>query len=196
MEKHMPDISRLHQTVLITSTVVASWLAMQAVHEAGHVAAALLTGGKVAKVVWHPLTISHTDLAYNPSPLIVVWAGPVVGVLLPLGLWGIAAWWRMPGAFVLRFFAGFCLVANGCYIAGGSLDGIGDCGEMLRHGTPIWALWLFGAVTGPAGFLLWHRQGPHFGLGPAQGKVSPGVAWVCLGICVLLVVVSLWVGGE
>ena len=138
---------------------------MQAVHELGHVAGAAITGGRVVRVVLHPLTISRTDVAPNPRPLVVVWAGPVVGVLAPLATWGVWRALRIPGVFVLRFFAGFCLVANGAYLAGGSLGGVGDCGEMLRHGTPMWMLWLFGAVTIPLGLWLWHGQGEHFGLG-------------------------------
>jgi hypothetical protein len=189
-------VKRLWQGVLIGSTVLGSWLGMQAVHESGHVLGAWLTGGRVARVVLHPLTISRTDLADNPRPLPVVWAGPAFGVLLPLALWGVAAGLRLPGAFVLRFFAGFCLVANGAYIAGGSFAGVGDCGEMLRHGSALWQLCLFGAVTVPAGLWLWHRQGPHFGLGPSQGRVSPAVAWASLAVCLALLALGLVVGGE
>src|SRR3954451_22380263 len=99
---------------------------MQAVHEFGHVLGAWLTGGRVARVVLHPLTISRTDLAENPAPLAVVWAGAVLGVVLALAAWGLAAAFRLPGAYLLRFFAGFCLVANGGYLAGGSFDRLGD----------------------------------------------------------------------
>ena len=130
---------------------------MLAVHEFGHVLGAWLTGGQVAKVVLHPLTISRTDLAYNPHPLVVVWAGPLVGVLLPLLCWVSAATLRMPGVCVLRFFAGFCLIANGAYIAVGSFDGVGDCGEMLRHRSAMWQLWLFGAITVPSALWLWQN---------------------------------------
>jgi hypothetical protein len=189
-------VKRLRQGVLIGSTVLGSWLGMQAVHESGHVLGAWLTGGRVARVVLHPLTISRTDLADNPRPLLVVWAGPAFGVLLPLAVWGAAAGWRLPGAFVLRFFAGFCLVANGSYIAGGSFDGIGDCGEMLRHGSSLWQLWLFGAVTVPAGLWLWHRQGPHFGLGASGGRVSAAVAWASFAVCLALLALGFAVGGE
>ena len=102
----------------------------------------------------------------------------------------------MPGAFVLRFFAGFCLIANGAYLAIGSIDGIGDAGEMLRHGSAPGQLWLFGAITVPAGLWLWHRQGPCFGLGPAQGQVRAGVALGSLIACVLLLLLGLVVDGE
>jgi hypothetical protein len=188
-------MSRLHQFVLIGSTLLGSWLGMQAVHEFGHVLGAWLTGGRVARVVLYPLTISRTDLADNPVPLAVVWSGPVFGVVLPLALWGVAAGLGVTGAFVLRFFAGFCLIANGAYIGGGSFDGTGDCGEMLRHGSALWQLWLFGAVTVPAGLGLWHRLGPHFGLGPARERVSPGVAYGSLVACVGLLVLGFVVDG-
>src|SRR5262245_57017457 len=113
-------MKRLRQGLLIVATLLASWLGMQQVHELGHVIGAGLTGGRVARVVLHPLTISRTDLADNPHPLLVVWAGPVLGALLPLLLWAAVA--RLPGAFLVRFFAGFCLVANGVYIGCGSFD--------------------------------------------------------------------------
>src|SRR5262245_43922438 len=142
-------MNRLHQIVLIATTLLASWLGMQAVHETGHCLGAAVTGGRVERVVLHLLTISRTDLADNPHPLIVVWAGPVVGALLPLFAWAIAVVLRFPGVFLLRFFAGFCLLANGLYVGVGSFDRVGDCGDMLRHGSALWQLWLFGAVTAP-----------------------------------------------
>ncbi|MCE9532693.1 MAG: hypothetical protein K8T89_16475, partial [Planctomycetes bacterium] len=165
-------MNRLHQVILILSTVLGSWLGMQAIHEFGHMLGAWSTGGRVDRVVLHPLSISRTDLAHNPDPLVVVWAGPIIGVTIPVLLWAIGVAIRMPGAFVLRFFAGFCLLANGLYIGLGSFDRIGDCGEMLRHGSALWQLWLFGAITAPAGLWLWNRQGRHFGLGSANGAVD------------------------
>jgi hypothetical protein len=169
---------------------------MQAIHELGHVCGAWLTGGRVERVVLHPLTISRTDVTENPSPLIVVWAGPIVGVVVPL-LTGLAATKaRLTDAFVLRFFAGFCLVANGLYIGAGSFGQIGDCGEMLRHGSAIWQLWLFGIVTVPVGMRVWHGQGSHFGFGDARGRVSRGAAFRSLAVCVVLLVLCLAVGGE
>src|SRR3954447_25675166 len=125
---------KFHREILIASTLLGSWLGMQAVHELGHVCGGGLTGGKVQRVVLHPLTVSRTDLGENPAPLAVVWAGPLLGVLLPLAAWGLAAGLHLRGAFLLRFFAGFCLVANGGYIGGGSFDRLGDAGQRLRHG--------------------------------------------------------------
>src|SRR5437868_4041961 len=122
---------------------------MQEVHELGHVLGAWATGGKVNRVVLSPMTISRTDVTNNRRPLIVAWAGPTFGVILPLLVWGGMHAAGRPSAFVLRFFAGFCLIANGLYIGLGSFGRIGDCGEMLRHGSAPWQLWLFGAVAAP-----------------------------------------------
>jgi hypothetical protein len=188
--------SRAHHFLLIASTLVACWLGMQAVHELGHVIGAWLTRGQVSQVVLHPLTISRTDLSLNPHPLMVVWAGPMIGVIAPIVLWGIAHLIHLRGVYVVRFFAGFCLLANGLYIGGGSFDQIGECGTMLRQGSPIWHLWLFGIVTAPAGLFLWHRQGPHFGFGSAKGKVDGTVAYVVGLIAVILIVMGLVIGGS
>jgi hypothetical protein len=181
----------VHQAILVVSTLLGSWLGMQAVHELGHVLAAILTGGEIATVVLHPLTISHTDLIDNPHPLGVVWAGPVVGVILPMMLWGLSELTRLPGAFVARFYAGFCLIANGAYLGVGSFFGTGDCGEMVRQGSPLWALRLFGAVAVPMGFWLWSGQGTSFGLGDAKGKVSHRVSYGSLVVFLILVLLGL-----
>jgi hypothetical protein len=75
---------------------------------------------------------------------------------------------------LLRFFSGFCRIANGAYIAVGSVAGIGDAGGMLRHGSPPWLLWAFGIVAVAAGLALWHNRGRNFGLGP---RPEPIRAW-------------------
>jgi hypothetical protein len=181
--------NRLHQAVLILATLLGSWLGMQIVHEFGHVLGGWLTGGRVARVVLHPLTFSRTDWAINPHPLLVAWAGPVFGVLLPLAGWLLVRGRR--GAYLARFFAGFCCIANGAYIAGGSFDRIGDAGDLLRYGSPIWLLWLFGLATIPLGLWLWHRQGPFFGLGAARGKVSVRAAYGTLVVVVMITIVEI-----
>ncbi|MBI3823896.1 MAG: M50 family metallopeptidase [Planctomycetes bacterium] len=186
----------LHQTVLIVSTLALSWFVMMVVHESGHVLGAWLTGGTVARVVLHPLTISRTDLSVNPRPLFVVWAGPLFGVIVPLLAWIGTELARAPVWYLLRFFAGFCLIANGAYIGIGSIDNVGDAGDLLRHGAPIWQLWLFGIVCVPAGFVLWHGLGPHLGLGEAEGNVNVAAAYGCLMALIIVVILMALLGGE
>lgn len=181
-------MNRLLPPLLIGATLIASWLGMQVFHEAGHAVAGWLSGGTIERVVLHPLTLSRTDLTLNPHPGLVVWAGPICGVLAPL-LCYLAAWrLKRPSAFVWRFFAGFALIANGAYIGLGAWERIGDCGEMLRTGSPVWTLWLFGAVTVPLGLWLWHQQGQHFGLGRHARKIEPGVVIVTIFMATFLAI--------
>ena len=160
------------QLTLILCFMSFCWLGMQAVHELGHVVAAWLTGGEVLAVVLVPWEISRTDIGTNPHPLMVVWAGPVVGVLVPLMLWGIAWLWRLPLLYLFRFFTGFCLVANGIYIAFGPSNTGMDTEVMLTLGSARWMLLLFGIPSIIGGLALWHKQGKHFGFAEAKGVVE------------------------
>jgi hypothetical protein len=182
-------MSRLEQAVLIVSACALSWLLMSAVHELGHVAGAVLTGGNVERVVLHPLAISRTDVRPNPHPLIVCWAGPIVGVALPLAARAACRHRNRALRDLVSFFAGVCLIANGLYLGAGSFFGIGDAGDLLRHGVAAWQLWLFGVVTVPAGLWLWNGTGPTFGFGPVRGKVSRRATGICA--CLALAVAAL-----
>jgi hypothetical protein len=180
-------VSRRPQFVLIVCTLASCWLAMQIVHELGHVLGAWWTGGVVAKVILRPWTFSRTELASNPDPALVAWAGPVVGALAPLVLWLAAKIGHCPGAYLLRFFAGYCLIANGAYLGGGALDRAGDAGDLQRHGMPAWPLLLFAVLTVPIGLWLWHGQGRHFGFAGAGGRVSRRAVWAVAAVLLLLI---------
>jgi hypothetical protein len=105
------------------------------------------------------------------------------------GFIGLAERLRSPGTYLFRFFAGFCLVANGVYIGVGHFlaDGA-DPYVMLENGSPRWLLVLFGAVAFPLGLFLWHRQGTHFGLGNARGNVN--LQATCISAALLVVLIS------
>jgi Peptidase M50B-like len=185
---------RLPQLLLLFTFLPLCWLLFQAVHELGHVTAAVATGGKVENVVLHPLAISRTDVVGSAHLALVVWAGPVVGVVVPLILWGVFKAAGLNWTYLVRFFAGCCLVANGAYLGVGSFGGVGDAGDLIRLGVPAWALWLFGAVTVPLGFYLWNGLGPSFGFGSARGKVDRGAVFVSCGLLVLVVVLEVMLG--
>src|SRR5262245_5760475 len=109
----------------IVTAVLLAWLLLQAVHALGHVLGACLTRGTVIRVGLDPLTSCRTDVDPKPQPLVVAWAGPIFGVLAPLALWGVAAAVRGRLAWLTRFFAGACLMANGLYLGVGSFAAIG-----------------------------------------------------------------------
>lgn len=177
-------MQRFHQLLFAATLLALSWYGMMAVHELGHVLGAIATGGTVERVVLHPLSISRTDVAPNPHPAIVVWLGPLVGSLLPLIL--AFALRRLPvlPCRSLLFFAGFCLIANGGYISFGSFDAIGDSGEMLRTGTPLWVMHAFGITAVAAGLSIWHKLGTLKQFWDNPNSISPASAYILFSILI------------
>jgi hypothetical protein len=178
---------RLLQTSLILSTLAASWLWMMIVHEFGHVLLAWACAEKVSKVVLHPLAISRTDTSHDNHPLLVIWAGPVLGSLIPMVGFLAAKLAQFRLAFLLQFFAGFCLIANGAYIGVGSFSRIGDAGDLASAGCPQVLMIAFGLACAPLGVWLWNGLGPHFGLNPNNGKVDRTAALTMLALLLLTV---------
>jgi Peptidase M50B-like len=171
-----------------------SWLAMQAVHELGHVVHAWTSGGRVERVVLHPLEISRTDVTPNAHPQFVAWGGPVWGSLIPLGIHVVLLRCQWSRAWLSAFFAGFCLVANGAYLLGGSLYPVGDAQTLLDNGTPRWTLAIFGIAGLASGLALWHGLGKHFGFGQPVAPADKGAVWGMSACAVILLIAELlWV---
>ena len=173
--------------VLIATWLPFCWLVMQLLHELGHLVAAWLLGVEVVRFHFGLLTVSHTmlnDAGQSQATLLAVtWAGSIMGMLLPLVIWGGVALFRLREAFLARFLAGFCLVANGCYLLCGPADGYADTGVLLANGAMRWQLAIVGILGIALGFLLWNRQGSHFGIGPTPCPIrrqSIAVSVICL----------------
>ncbi len=177
---------RLLQITLIASTFGFCWLGMQIVHESGHVASAWAGGETVSRVVVHPLALSRTDVTHARHPLLVIWGGPILGSLLSLLALGVSKLAHAKLVYLVRFFAGFCLIANGAYLGVGGFSDVGDAGDLLRYGAPPWTLVAFGLVCVPLGLSLWNGLGPHFGLGSSKGEVGRGAS---LGMFVFFLIV-------
>lgn len=186
-------MNRFYQTLLILSTIGFSWLAMMTVHELGHVIHGCLSGGRLLHVELHPLAFSRTDFAVNPHPLFTAWGGVVWGILFPLLIWTIIHRFIKRYNFLAAFFAGFCLVANGAYLAGGSFlsGGADDAGVILQYGGAQWQLLLYGIPSVAAGLWCWNGLGPHFGLGPAHSVVDRSAAWAMTGLLFLIIIMEL-----
>ncbi len=188
-------MNRVAQIVLIVASLTFGWLAMQVVHEFGHILHAWLSGGGIRRVTLQPLAISFTDVSPNPHPQFVAWGGPLWGSLIPPGLYAFLRWTRWSRAWLLRFFAGFCLIANGGYLLGGSLFPVGDAETLLRAGAPRAALAIFGIVATAAGLALWNGIGRHFGLGPQAKAIDRTAAWGMSAAAFALVALELAVAG-
>jgi hypothetical protein len=130
----------------------------------------------VQYVVLHPLAISYTHPGENPHPLVVAWGGAIWGCALPLAMLAIVRVVARPFAYLATFFAGFCLIANGAYLGADALLRGGDGRELVGAGSPPWLLVMVGLAAVAGGLWLWNGLGPHFGLGPAHGRVDRRVA--------------------
>jgi mannose/fructose/N-acetylgalactosamine-specific phosphotransferase system component IIC len=145
---------------------------MMAVHEAGHVLHARLSGATVPAVSVPLAGFSITELSTNPHPHFVAWGGPVWGSMLPVLAWAMLWRKRWPGWRIAQFFAGFCLIANGVYLGVGWVTGAGDAGDIVSHGTPVAVLVGFGVVVAGAGLLLWHLLGRWIGCAAFQAAAK------------------------
>lgn len=187
---------RLLALLLHISTIVFCWLAMQAVHESGHVLHALWSGARVTKVVLHPATLSRTDVAFNNTPRFVAWGGFIWGIVVPLGVLALVRAYARHYFFLAQFFAGFCLVANGAYMAAGAVWRIGDSADLLSHGESKALLIALGVLLTAAGLWAWNGLGRHFAIGRHAEHVTPRLAWTIAGAAAVLLVVELMVDSR
>ncbi len=84
---------------------------------------------------------------------------PAFGGLLPLIGWFLTRPAMGRRARAWAFFAGFCLIANGAYLATVLFMPVGDTEDLLRLGTPAWTMAAVGAPMFGAGLWLWHSLG-------------------------------------
>lgn len=203
---------RFNRLLFVMCILGLSWLGMMATHEFGHVVAANVTGGKVVRVVLHPAAISRTDVSPNPAPLTVAWAGPILGCLTPVLLALVIRRLKnhsggaetekkhapevetpkhdraVRGQSIAQFFAGFCCIANGAYLGVGVFDRIGDAGEILKAGTPLWVLPAFGLIAFFSGMAMWHRLGSPLAVLQGGIEIDP---WLVRGLLATLFLIVL-----
>lgn len=180
------------KVVFALAVIAICWLAMMAVHELGHVVGAIATGGTIERVVLYPLSISQTDVSPNPNPLVVVWLGPILGCLIPVAIWSLIPTKMSTVKSIVSFFVGFCLIANGCYIAVGSFFRTGDCDVMLLSGSPFWTLVTFGILTVPVGLWVWHLMGSPVQFLKKTTAVDSVAVVGCVAVLALILVLEFW----
>lgn len=130
------------------------WVLMLLTHEIGHGGAALLTGGEIVAVDLRPGRPGHTLVEPNPDPHWVVWGGFLSGCLFPLAGWGLARLVHRQIVSDLRLLAGFCLLANGTYLAIGGSETLTDTGVLLSLGWPHPVLIAVGLLLAIPGYQL------------------------------------------
>lgn len=120
---------------LLGLLLVAAWTVMTFTHELGHLMGGFVGGAKLTSVDLAPWRLPYSIHSPDPYPLLTLWAGPILGVTVPMSL---AAFVRSGWAWLI---ADFCLLANGCYLALAWLFGDRwlDTARLLDAGThPAW----------------------------------------------------------
>ena len=127
---------------------------MTTVHELGHIICGLGFGGTLTETDLLPWHLPYSFFEPDPHPLVTLWGGPILGVLIPVAL-----------ALVIRtnwmgFIANFCVLANGAYIAiaWASGDRHLDTPKLLEHGAHPISIALYCLLTIGFGYVGFRRQ--------------------------------------
>ncbi len=122
-------------------------------HELGHIMGGVCCGGKLQAADLWPWHLPYSIFEPDPRPLVTLWCGPLIGVLLPMAL-----------AVILRrewawFIAHFCIIANGSYLAAAwfSGDRYLDTPKLLEHGASPIAITLYCLLTIVGGYVGFRR---------------------------------------
>ena len=144
----------MNRFVRFVLLLTASWGVMTFTHEAGHIAGGWACGGTLREAHLLPWELPYSAFEPDPRPLITLWCGPVLGVLVPLAL---AAVVRRPWAW---FVADFCVLANGTYlaVAWGTGDHLLDAPKLLARGAHPAALAAYCLLTLGFGYVGFRRQ--------------------------------------
>ncbi len=162
---HAPPDRRLSHARPICRGLVAlvflyaCWIGMEAVHELGHVLNAWSSGAQVVNVSipLRPWMTSQTIVDPNPNPRFVAQGGSTWGVAIPALACGLAYLIRRRVPEPLKFFTGFCLIANGVYMATGWAWRNTDAGDLVRMNVPRAVLIAYGVASAAFGIAIWHR---------------------------------------
>lgn len=123
--------------------IIISWCVMAITHEMGHIVCGWSCGGKLLDADLLPWHMPYSFFEPDPAPLVTLWGGPILGVVVPVML---AAMIRKP---FLWFIADFCLLANGAYIAVAwfTRDTYLDTTKLLEHGASPVSIGIYCALT-------------------------------------------------
>jgi len=135
--------------VLLAVLLIVSWCVMIWTHEVGHLVGGWCCGAQLTVAEVRPWHLPYSVFSPDPHPLLTLWAGPLLGVCLPVlvAAAGKRVW--------LWFIAYFCLLCNGVYLATAWFTGDAflDTTRLLEHGANPWWIVLFCVTTIVPGYI-------------------------------------------
>lgn len=161
-----------------------AWIAMTLSHELGHVFFGLLGGARLIQLELRPWHLPYSLLANDSHPLATLWAGPILGCVVPLIAATIA---RRPACW---FVAWFCMLANASYLLLAYLSGDGELDSIKMIAAGSRPLEILGAValSLPIGYIQFRRScrdllsGQTPPMSPRGLRASAAALLVVLGI--------------
>ena len=71
---------------IFTILLAASWVVMTVTHEVGHIVGGMVCGARLIEFDLAPWRMPYSMHSPDPHPLITLWAGPLLGAVVPLAL--------------------------------------------------------------------------------------------------------------
>ncbi len=150
MKPGMEGLQRLASRILYLILLLGvSWGVMTFTHETGHIVGGWMSGGTLKSVDLLPWHLPYSIFDPDPEPLVTLWCGPMLGVLVPFGL-----------ALLIRrdwmwFIAHFCMLANGVYLAMAWVSGgqYLDTPKLLETGAHPITIVIYCVVTIGMGYI-------------------------------------------
>lgn len=138
----------------LIALLIAGWCVMTFTHEAGHLVGGWLGGGTLQHAELRPWHLPHSLFEPDPHPLLTLWCGPLLGVVVPVI---VALLIRRPWAW---FLADFCLLANGAYLATAWITGDRylDTPRLLAAGAWPISVATYCAITIGVGYFRFRRD--------------------------------------
>ena len=123
-------------------------------HEVGHIVGGVCCGGKLENADLLPWHLPYSIFNPNPYPLVTLWCGPVLGVLVPV----LIAW--LSRSDWLWFIANFCILANGSYLAAAWYVGDAqlDTSKLLQSGAYPISIAIYCLLTISIGYIGFRRS--------------------------------------
>lgn len=142
------------RVVVFLGLLILSWIVMTFTHELGHLIGGWASGATLVDADLAPWRMPYSLHGPDPHPLVTLWCGPLLGVLIPLA---IAAVIRRPSAWLV---ADFCLLANGLYLALAWLSGdrFLDTPRLLDAGAHPITITVFCLLTISIGYVRFRRD--------------------------------------
>lgn len=144
----------LKRTTYLTALFLLAWCVMTFTHELGHLLGGWVSGGSLKHAELRPWKLPHSHFAPDPHPLVTLWSGPIVGVLLPVAVAAVV------GRKWCWFVAQFCMLANGVYLALAWLSGDEwlDTPRLLAAGASPWTIVIYCLATIGIGYACFRRS--------------------------------------